>query len=136
MPMLPATTGPLCKPIRTRSGARPRPRRAALSAVIAAAMARAARRARPAWSGWSSGAPQKAMTQSPMNLSMVPPSASTQRPSRSKWAFSRAATSAAGIRSAAAVKSTMSVNITVTTRSVDGTAPPLRSRRRTRDFGT
>ena len=42
-----------------------------------ASIASAARQAWSAWSGSGEGAPQKAMTASPMNLSTVPPSAST-----------------------------------------------------------
>src|SRR3546814_422442 len=83
--MLPTMAAPECTPMRRRTGARPLALRARLSATTARMISSAARQARSAWSGWSSGAPQKAITASPMYLSSVPPLASIAAAPRAEW---------------------------------------------------
>jgi hypothetical protein len=63
------STSPLAIPIRTASSG---PGRAAFTRSIAASTARPARTARSASSSWATGAPNTAMTASPMNFSTVP----------------------------------------------------------------
>src|SRR5437764_419152 len=71
--MSPTTTGPLFRATRAEKPASPRALRAALHAVSSRWISTAARAARRAWSACGTGAPKKAITQSPMNLSSVPP---------------------------------------------------------------
>jgi len=85
-------------------------------------MARAARQARTAWSGVAIGAPKTAITASPMYLSRVPPSRSTQSVIRVRYSRS-VRTPWGSFRSVKVVKSRMSVKRTVT----DRTSPPKRS---------
>jgi hypothetical protein len=68
-PMLPTSTGVEWMPMRTRSGSCPRPA-IARSALHAALDAQRRHAGRKAWSSSSAGAPQKAITPSPMNLSI------------------------------------------------------------------
>ncbi|HVG66096.1 MAG TPA: adenylate/guanylate cyclase domain-containing protein, partial [Actinomycetota bacterium] len=64
------SASPVVMPTRT---ARSRAGRAWLSSAMAASMPRAQRTARSGSSSWATGAPNTAMTPSPMNLSRVPP---------------------------------------------------------------
>ena len=69
--------------------------------------------ARPAWSGVSTGAPQKAITQSPMYLSMVPRLLRIKSVSRLKILLSKACSCVGSMVSDIWVKPRMSQNITV-----------------------
>ena len=99
-------------------------------------MASAARQAWSAWSGSGEGAPQKAMTASPMYLSTVPPSASTACEASSRnWPT--IGTTPSPRRSLRPVKPARSANSTVSSRrSPPGSArTPLASSRRTSSVG-
>ena len=85
--------------MRRRTGGSPRPARAWLSRAMPSRIASAARQARTARCFCFSGAPQKAMTLSPMNLSTVPSSASTAPATMVKCWFRSAAISAADLPS-------------------------------------
>ncbi|PMQ14670.1 hypothetical protein JaAD80_19595 [Janthinobacterium sp. AD80] len=72
-PMSPTCMAPVLMPMPMRSAGQPRAlnssfRRAALRCISSALAT-----ARLAWSGKATGAPQKAITASPMYLSRVPP---------------------------------------------------------------
>ncbi|MCY1365460.1 hypothetical protein D9M69_523060 [compost metagenome] len=84
-----------------------------LMSCTAAAISIAACTASAAWPGVSMGAPQKAMTQSPMYLSTVPRCALITSVSRLKTVFRKACSSAGAICSDSRVKSRISQNITV-----------------------
>ncbi len=77
------------------------------------AISSAARTASVAWSGVSMGAPQKAMTQSPMYLSTVPRCALMTLVSRLNRVLRKACSSAGAICSESRVNSRMSQNMTV-----------------------
>lgn len=136
--MFPTITSPVCTPMRMRTGGLPSWLLASLSDFSATQTASAARHARSAWSCWVSGAPQNAMTLSPMYLSTVPPSASTHFATSVKWSLRKPAISAAGRVSERPVKPAMSVNRTVTLRSTEARSCvslyPIS--RLTSDFGT
>src|SRR3569623_1700603 len=74
LPMLPATTSPVCMPMPNRSAGKPRALNSSLSFASASRIRTAARTARTASSGRVTGAPHTAMMLSPMYLSTTPPS--------------------------------------------------------------
>ena len=111
--MSPTTTGPLFRATRAEKPASPRALRAALHAVSSRWISTAARAARRAWSACGTGAPKKAITQSPMNLSSVPPARKIASTERSRKAPSSSETSSGRERSQKAVKPTKSAKSTV-----------------------
>ena len=136
--MLPTVALPVWMPMRIPSGASPSSRRRAFSARIPSAIASAARQARSAASAWASGAPQKAITESPMNLSTVPSSISMQPATISKWRLTSAATSGADRCSATDENPAISVNMTVILRAEEivSSMSPRLTRRPTIFLGT
>ncbi|MCY1238944.1 hypothetical protein D9M72_517050 [compost metagenome] len=98
----------------------PEPKPKASSAFSRARVSRMPSAARSAFCGWlttSTGAFQKAMMESPMNLSSVPSLASTWRLSASSSVLRKATTSVGVMRSLISVKLRTSTNITVSSRS-------------------
>jgi hypothetical protein len=74
------SASPVVTPMRT---CRSMPGVASFSSAMASQMARAARTARSGSSSWATGAPNRAITASPMNFSTVPPKRSSSP--RSRW---------------------------------------------------
>ncbi len=95
----------------------PRWRWSVLMRATAWRMAKAASTDRRAWSGSGTGAPQKAITQSPMYLSMVPRRWRISCVRLLNTRLSKACRSAAVMVSDNWVKPRMSLNITVSSRS-------------------
>ena len=100
------SASPVVMPMRTSTSP---------SSASASRIASAARTARSGSSSCTTGAPNTAITASPMNFSTVPPrrSSSTRRRACSGWRKRR--TSSGSIRSARAVNPTTSANSTDTT---------------------
>lgn len=92
----------------TLTSGKPAPRLDTLSSSMAWAISTAARTARVAWSGLSTGAPQKAMTLSPMYLSTVPPWRLMISDSRLKMRLRKACSSTGASVSDSRVKPRMS----------------------------
>ena len=113
--MSPTIASPVFTAIRTSRGGSPREARSVFQAAIPSRIFSAAATARSAWSGCSSGAPKKAITASPMNLSIVPPQAKTASEASVKNSVSRRESSSADIFSDQPVNPTMSAKRIVTT---------------------
>ena len=111
--MLPTDMTPVLSPMPTSTGGAPWAARSAFSSRMACSMASAASTARRAWSGMATGAPQKAMTQSPMYLSMVPWCARMTCVSRVSTSFSSACKASGSRVSDKVVKPRRSQNMTV-----------------------
>jgi hypothetical protein len=111
--MLPTATGPVPRPMPTASAPCPAAARSALKAWIAARMSSAASTACRACRGLATGAPQNAITQSPMYLSMVPWWRAMTPLRRSSSSRSSACSSAGGRVSARLVKPFRSQNMIV-----------------------
>ena len=111
---MPTTALPVFKPIPTAMCAPSGTTRLGSRAVSAFCMSSAAAVAAAAWSGRSMGAPQKAITQSPMYLSMVPRwSPRITRDSSVSSVFISSPSAAGSIFSDKVVKPRTSANITV-----------------------
>ena len=115
--MSPTEATPVLMPMPTPSAGRPMQTRSALISCIALCMASAAATARAAWLLLRRGAPQKAMTQSPMYLSMVPSCSRMTCVRRVKMRLSRACNCSGAIVSDRLVKPRMSQNMTVISRA-------------------
>ena len=109
IPNPPATTVPVLMP-KCKPKSVPR---AALKSSNAADISNAARKARSASFSWVSGAPNSAITPSPINLSSVPWYFSITGTSRSKQSFIKSRTASGSRLSENAVKPATSANITV-----------------------
>ena len=120
----PATMPCPTAPIMTAASPVSTPARASIpgpSALTAWTSSSPARTARSASSSCAVGAPQTAITASPMNFSTVPPYRAITSDARSKYRPSTARTSSASRSSAKGVNPTRSANrIDTTRRSVDG----------------
>ena len=115
-PTNPATTSPVFKPMCMRNGM-PRSRsNSAESSSSTRCMTSAARTARSASSSCACGAPNTAITSSPMILSTCPPYRSTMSVMRSNARSMIAFTSSASRASLSSVNPDRSPNSTVTTR--------------------
>jgi len=139
VPRLPTTALPLWMPMPMAKVGRPRSGKRASSHwrkdSAAAAISRAAAIARRAWSGWCTGEPNTAITASPMNLSTLPPWASTGAQARGSQALSISKTSRLVSFSDMAVKlrcrgTRMVSSTSVRQCRVVHRAPPDRRRRR------
>ena len=128
----PATIPWLVAPDRDRglAGEDPRPRLdGGPNALTASSSSRAARTARSASSSRATGAPQTAITASPMNFSTVPPYRPITSPARSKYRVRVSRTSSASRSAAYGVKPTRSANRTLTQAALgDGLGGGDRSR--------
>ena len=94
------------------------------SSIAKSRIASAARTARSGSSSCAVGAPNSAMTASPMNFSTVPPWRSSSARTRSWYGRRSASTSSGSIDSARAVKPTRSQKTTVTTLRSRRDVPP------------
>ncbi len=120
--MFPANTSPWLIPMPTPISGLPEAAHRRFSSSIACCIAIAASSARSGSSLWAMGAPQSAMTASPMNLSRVPPCSKITSTISVKYSLRNLATASGPMASAIAVKPRMSLNSTVTGRR----SPPRR----------
>ncbi len=125
--MSPTTAFPVFTPILTPTGGSPRATLSRFHAFTFSTSLAAAETALRAWSGWTIGAPKKAMTASPMNLSSVPPSAKIASAAKVKKVDRNRDSESGSIPSAALVNPTMSAKKTVTFRVLTRSMTPLAS---------
>src|SRR6266851_3279599 len=111
--MFPTDAVPVFKPMPMSSSGRPAVCHSSRSSATRCIMASAVRQALTAWSPSSKGAPQKAITASPIYLSSVPFEWNMRRVISDRYPFSRSARSCASSSSDIAVKLRISLNITV-----------------------
>mmetsp|Transcript_90962 Transcript_90962/g.278445 ORF Transcript_90962/g.278445 Transcript_90962/m.278445 type:complete len:305 (-) Transcript_90962:593-1507(-) len=117
-PMLPLRTFPVCMPMRMASCGKPFRLSSWFNASKASCMAKAAEQALAAWSGTSSGVFQKMRRPSPKISVSTPWLSSATWVITDKYRVKMKSKSVGGRDSEIAVKSRMSVNITVTVLSL------------------
>ena len=127
--MRPASTSPVLTPTLSSGSIPKRAPSSSRRPAIAACIPSAARTARAGSSSWACGAPNTAITLSPMNLSTRPPKRSTSAASRVRQRSTSAFTVSWSRRSEIDVNPERSANRTVTVRrsSASGGAAPARA---------